>query len=111
MPRLSLPLLDVMSKLLDWPASQAVPAASSCTTDQAPLAHCWNDVPPIQFQSPSGVQAEPGVSSPVVVPEVLVLVLVLADAELVDEVAELAATDATGATEATSEVAAVVVVA
>lgn len=33
-----------------------VPAATGWTTDHAPLAHCWNDVPPMQLNIPSEVQ-------------------------------------------------------
>jgi len=43
-----------------------VPEAKDWTTDQVPEAHCWKEVPPTQFQRPSGVQAEPAVMAPVV---------------------------------------------
>ena len=33
-----------------------VPEAMGWTMDQEPLAHCWNELPPIQFHSPSVVQ-------------------------------------------------------
>ena len=42
-----------------------MPAARDWTTDQVPEAHCWNEVPPMQFQRPSGEQAEPAVIAPV----------------------------------------------
>ena len=41
-----------------------VPAAKDWTADQVPEPHCWNEVPPMQFQRPSGVQAEPAVIAP-----------------------------------------------
>ena len=52
MARLCL-LIALISMPADCPVVQVVPAASCCTVDQVPLAHCWNDVPPIQFHSPS----------------------------------------------------------
>ena len=78
---------------------QVVPAATCWTTDQAPLAHCWKDVPPMQFHMPSVVQAVPAA---IAVPEPEVPVLAGVDAELAEVAAtgaaELAATDdATGA--------------
>jgi hypothetical protein len=60
------------------PAVQVVPAASCWTTDHVPLAHCWNEVPPIQFHCPSVVQAEPAV---IAEPEPVVPVLAGADEE------------------------------
>ena len=36
---------------------QIVPSAIGCTTDHKPLAHCWNELPPIQLNSPSVAQA------------------------------------------------------
>ena len=43
---------------------QIVPAAICCTADHVPLAQRWNNVPPMQFHSPSVEQAEPGVCAP-----------------------------------------------
>jgi hypothetical protein len=57
-------LAAVMSIADDWPGVHMVPAAKDWTTDQVPEAHCWNEVPPTQFQRPSGVQAEPAVIAP-----------------------------------------------
>ena len=34
------------------------------TADQLPLAHRWNDDPPMQFHWPSGLQAVPGAKPP-----------------------------------------------
>ena len=67
-----------------------MPAAKDWTTDQVPEAHCWNEVPPMQFQSPSGVQAEPAVIAPVPLGDAAGEVDGLAAG-----VAEVAATDAT----------------
>lgn len=47
--------------LLLVPTVQAVPAANSPASDQTPEAHCWNEVPSIQFHAPSLVQVVPGV--------------------------------------------------
>lgn len=66
-----------------------MPAANDSTTDQVPEAHCWKEVPPMQFQRPSGEQAEPAVIVPVA-PEDAVGE---ADA-LATGAAEVAATDA-----------------
>ncbi len=45
-----------------------MPAANDWTADQVPEAHCWKEVPPMQFQRPSGEQAEPAVIAPVAPP-------------------------------------------
>lgn len=45
----------------DCPSVQSMPAASCSTTDQVPLAHCWKNVPLIQFHIPSAVQGVPGI--------------------------------------------------
>ena len=66
---------------------QLVPAARGCTIDQVPLAHCWNDVAPMQFHSPSVVQAPVRAD-----PEPVVPVLAGVDGE----VAELGWEEATG---------------
>jgi len=58
-------LAAVMLMAVDWPAVHLVPVAKDWTTDQVPEAHCWNEVPPMQFQRPSGEQAEPAVIAPV----------------------------------------------
>jgi hypothetical protein len=50
---------EKMSMAVLWPGVHAVPAASCCTIDQAPLAHCWKEVPAMQFHMPSVVQAVP----------------------------------------------------
>lgn len=39
-----------------WPGVHLVPEAMACTTDQEPLAHCWNELPPTQLNTPSVVQ-------------------------------------------------------
>lgn len=75
MARFALLPLAVMLMAEDSPAEQEVPAASCWTTDQVPLPHCWNDVPPMQFHIPSVVQALPAACTvpepvvPVDVPE------------------------------------------
>lgn len=46
-----------MLKPMDWPPEQDVPAATGWATDHEPLAHCWKEVPPIQLNMPSLVQA------------------------------------------------------
>jgi hypothetical protein len=46
-----------MLKPIDWPPEQDVPAATGWATDHEPLAHCWKEVPPIQLNMPSLVQA------------------------------------------------------
>ena len=50
-----------MSMLELSPPVHDVPAASGCTIDQLPLAHCWKDVPSTQFHSPSFEQVVPAV--------------------------------------------------
>jgi len=84
-----------MLMLVDSPEVQLVPAASSCTTDQVPLAHCWKEVPPTQFHSPSVVQAVPAAMAE---PDPLVPVLVPVLAG-VDEVAT--GVEATGTLDST----------
>jgi hypothetical protein len=64
---------------VDWPAVHVVPAAICMVADQTPLAQRWNEVPPIQFHWPSGVQA------PLRVP------LLDEEPEALDELAGLAA--------------------
>lgn len=88
--------------LVDSPAVQEVPAASCMTTDQVPLAHCWYEVPPMQFHSPSVVQAVPAaMAEPApVVPVLPVLAAVDEDATGVEALA-LETADATGVEEAT----------
>ena len=46
-----------MTKLEDVPGWQAVPAAMGMTADHAPEAQRWKLEPPMQFHSPSEVQA------------------------------------------------------
>lgn len=77
MERFLLPMA-VMLMFSVSPAEQVVPAASCWTTDHVPLAHCWKEVPPMQFHSPSVVQAEPAV---IAVPDPVVPVLAGADDE------------------------------
>ena len=79
------------------PAVQTVPWAIGCTADQAPLAHCWKELPPIQFHSPSVVQA------PVKAPAVDVVGDVVPDgaAAGAEEASGAAADDADGAELAT----------
>jgi hypothetical protein len=50
------PATAAMLKSMDWPPEQDVPAATGWTTDHAPLAHCWKEVPPMQLNMPSLVQ-------------------------------------------------------
>jgi len=76
------------------PAVQLVPAASCCTTDQVPLAHCWKEVPPIQFHIPSVVQAVPAAMAE---PDPLVPVLVPVLAGVEEDATGVEAIDATGA--------------
>lgn len=45
----------------DCPILHFVPAETSSTADQIPLAHRWNDVPSIQFHIPSAMQVAPGI--------------------------------------------------
>jgi hypothetical protein len=78
-----------MLMAVDSPDLQVVPADTAMTVDQAPLAHCWNDVPPIQFHIPSVVQAVPAVKAPAVE-----VVPVLAGVD-----AEATGVEATGATD------------
>jgi hypothetical protein len=47
-----------------WPGVHEVPSASGITTDQVPLAHCWNELPPTQFHIPSVVQEVPAATEP-----------------------------------------------
>jgi hypothetical protein len=48
---------------LDCPGVHEVPAASGWTTDQVPLAHCWKELPLMQFHIPS-VEQDPVRASP-----------------------------------------------
>ena len=45
-----------MVRVADWPVVQNVPGAMGWTTDHAPEAHCWKELPAIQLNWPSGVQ-------------------------------------------------------
>jgi hypothetical protein len=45
-----------MDRVADCPALQLVPGDISPATDHVPLAHCWKEVPPIQFHMPGVVQ-------------------------------------------------------
>jgi hypothetical protein len=45
-----------------------VPAATDCTADHVPLAHCWKEVPPMQFHIPSVVHAPVNADPDPVVP-------------------------------------------
>lgn len=80
----------------DCPAVQVVPAATCMIADQAPLAHCWKEVPPMQFHSPSVVQGLPAVWAPTAP---LVPVLAGGAAEATDEAADADPFDAAGAAE------------
>lgn len=82
-------LVETMSMAMVCPGVQVVPAAISSTTDQVPLAHCWKDVPLMQFHIPSVVQAVPAA---IALPAPAVPVL----AGLATGVTELAATEAAG---------------
>lgn len=80
----------------DCPAVQVVPAATGMIADQVPLAHCWKEVPPMQFHSPSLVQGLPAVWAPTVP---VVPVLAGGAAEATDEAAGADPFDAAGAAE------------
>ncbi len=71
-----------------------VPADTSITADHCPLAHRWKDVPPMQFHSPSVVQAVP---TAIAVPVPVVPVLAGLDDEATTDAAALDAGEATGA--------------
>jgi len=92
---LALMLMDA-----DCPAVQVVPAATCMIADQVPLAHCWNEVPPMQFHSPSVVQGLPAVCAPTapVVP-----VLAGGAAEATDEATGAEPLDEAGAAEAVDD--------
>lgn len=92
--------LALMSMDADCPAVQVVPAATCMIADQAPLAHCWKEVPPMQFHSPSVVQGLPAVWAPTapVVP-----VPTAGAAEATDEATGAEPLDAAGAAEGTAE--------
>lgn len=53
----------------DTPGTQDVPAAISMTADQAPEAHRWKAVPPMQFHAPSSLQGVPAAYVPLAEPE------------------------------------------
>ena len=60
-------LLLAILKFIVCPLAHVVPAATGWTADHMPLAHCWKEVPPMQFHMPSEVQAP--VSPPAVEPD------------------------------------------
>lgn len=64
--------IALTAREVDCPAVQVVPPATGWTADQTPLAHCWKEVPPMQFHIPSVVQAVPAaMADPVPVVPVL----------------------------------------
>lgn len=69
MPRRPELATAAMLKAMDWPPEQEVPPATGWATDHEPLAHCWKEVPPIQLNIPSLVQAP--VRAPALEEEVL----------------------------------------
>lgn len=94
-----------MPKSVLRPGVHLVPGATLCITLQAPLAHCWKDVPSTQLKIPSLVQAPD--CEPVVVPvgipveagaeatrddgrEVLIIVATVAEVEVDELVATVA---------------------